>query len=225
MNKVNKIYLRNTRDSLGRYPNWPINQKIEIGKVGYFNGRKAEFQWVSSLKNLGVSYDSTNTQQFISELYTSSNSVSAKFTTENKGILKAKFNFSKSNSVVAQGHEMGYKTLDIGSLRNGLMDKIEGGLEWDYDWVIITEIWSSTGFTTLISSSKDSYSKIKAKGDLANHSFNIADVNLSPKIAGFNNMAYQGVAEKKVNPYFQIHRLTKDHRLKRYGKKMNFWGI
>jgi len=225
MGKINEIYIRDTRDQLGRYPNWPINQEISLGKIGYYVGRKATFVWETDLSKLGITIANSSAQQLMSELYTSENSVSISFDVDSStGFSKAVFDFSKKRSVATQGHDVGYQVLDLDNLKTQLLNKISKGLVWDYNWVIITEVWIASGFTTLISNSSGSHSEISASTRISNTAFNVADFNLGLKVTQSRKMGYQGVAEKNVQPYFQIHRLTKDNKLKRYGLKTSFWG-
>ncbi|HKR05180.1 MAG TPA: hypothetical protein VJY62_11155 [Bacteroidia bacterium] len=218
MGKIDKIYVRDTRNQLGRYPNWPIIQQISLGKIGYYFSRKAVFVWETDLNKLGITAVYPFSQQRMSELYTSENSVSIAFSIDSStGNSKAIFDFSKKRSVATQGHDVGYQVLDIDNLNIQLLNKINNGLKWDYDWVIITEIWTASGFTTLISNSSGSHSEISANTKISGSAFNVADFNLGLKVTGSKKMGYQGVAEKNVQPYFQIHRLTRDNKLKRYG--------
>jgi hypothetical protein len=225
MSKIGKIYLRKTREELGRFPNWPVNQKIQIGQIGYYDGRKACFHWETDLKFLGIQVPESAPDQLMSELYTSNDSVSVEFNTDQAtGQSEAFLGFSKKYSVVTQGYGMAYKSIELGQLKDRLLQEIGRGMKWDYDYVIITELWTAEGFTTLISNAKSGSSKVSAGSLLRQKPFNIADFNLDLKVCGCNGMAYQGIAEKNVQPYFQIHRLTKDNQLKRYGRDTGFWG-
>lgn len=224
MSKIDKIYVRRTRDELGRYPNWPLNQGIALGSIGHFHGRKAKFEWRTSLKELGIDISEVAPQAFMSELYTSHDSVSSEFhAASGDNPSKAEFNFAKTSSVASQGFEMGHQQLPIDRLKNEIIKSINKGVEWDYTWVVITELWLASGFTTLISSSKNSSSVIAANKVSDTKVFNIADINLGLQVTRSKFMAYQGVAEQNVRPYFQIHRLTKDHRFKLYGVGTYFW--
>jgi hypothetical protein len=223
MGKIDEIYIRDTRDQLGRYPNWPVNQKISLGKIGLFYGRKATFEWETDLQSLGINVATPPLQQFMSELYTSENAVSLSFDIDaSTGNSKALFDFSKKRSVATQGHEVGHQALDIAQLKSALISKIENGLKWNYEWVIITEIWSANGFTTLISNSKESRTEISATRNIVS-GFNVADFNLGLKVTQSRKMGYQGVAERNVQPYFQIHKLTRSHQLRLYGTRTSFW--
>ena len=225
MGKIDEIYVRDTRDQLGRYPNWPINQKIALGKVGYYHGRKARFSWETDLDALGIPTSNPNTQQLMSELYFSEDSVSFGFEADAAaGMSKANFDFFRKRSVATQGYEVGYQILDIKSLKSQILNRISEGLSWDYDWVIITEVWTASGFTTLISNSTESHTEISANSLVTGGAFNVADFNLGLKVTKSSRMGYQGVAEKNVQPYFQIHRLTKDKTFKLYGQNTYFWG-
>ncbi|WP_259068721.1 hypothetical protein HDF24_07400 [Mucilaginibacter sp. X4EP1] len=224
MSKIDRIYVKNSRDELGRYPNWPVNQNISLGNIGYYHGRTAKFEWTTTLHDIGITITTVAPQAIMSELFTSSDSVSSEFHSASaKQPSHAKFTFTKSNSVVTQGFEMGHQQLPIDRLKHEILDGIsKKTITWDYDWVIITELWVANGFTTLISGSSSSSSVISANNN-GEKMFNIANFNLGLQVTRSKFMAYQGVAEHAVRPYFQIHRLTKDGKFKRYGAKSYFW--
>jgi len=57
MAKIEEMYVRKTRDELGRYPTWPVQREISLGIIGFHNGRKATFDWKTSLVKLGINID------------------------------------------------------------------------------------------------------------------------------------------------------------------------
>ncbi len=224
MGKIDKIYVRDIKKQLGRYPNWPINRNISLGKIGYYCGRKATFSWETDLINLGIQLNDPPEQILIPEIYTSGGAVSYSFEINAlNGFPKAKFEFFKKRSVAAQGYKIGHQCIDISKLNSQLLQLILNGHKWDYDWVIITEIWNADGFTTLISKSSESYAEITAD-PINSNTFNIADFNLRPKVSFSRKIGYQCVGAIKVKPYFQIHRLTKNNKLVPYGQGFSFWG-
>lgn len=224
MGTIDKIYVRNSRDELGRFPNWPLNKNVSLGSIGYYHGRQAKFEWTTTLADLNISATSVAPQAMMSELFTSKNAVSTEFHSATaKNPSHARFTFIKSSSVVTQGFEMGHQQLPVERLKKEIIDKIRRKeIEWDYDWVIITELWLASGFTTLISSSNKGSSVISANNSQG-QIFNIADFNLGLQVTKSKFMAYQGVAERNVRPYFQVHRLTRDHKFKLYGANSFFW--
>lgn len=224
MKNLNKIYFRSTKNILDRYPNWPIIRNIDLGLIGFYHGRNADFQWVTSLEELGISFKTRSSESSMNELYTSMDSVSVKFeASEKMSSSKAKFKFGKKNKIALQGHKMFHQQIEISDLNKSLIEKINEGLKWNYKWIILSEIWVADGFTTLISGSQNGICEISTlkntdKGDV----FNIANVTLGLNLSNFSNMAYQGVAEQNVKPYLQILKLTSDNHLKRYGKNIFF---
>ncbi len=222
MGRIHKTYVRTTRDDLGRYPTWPIGQRNQLGKIGCFHGKTASFDWQTDLGRLGISCRENEIRPLTQEeMYMSEDSVSFRFSANTGGeITKVNFDFKKSRSIVTQGFRMGLKQLDVVDLREKLVEGItKHNLKWDYNWVIISEIWQAEGFTTLISGPRKSSSELSASSKDISSSFNIADVNLGVELTAAENMAYQAVAKQDVQPYFQIHRLTEKHQLKVYGKK------
>ena len=229
MGKIQEIYVRETRDELGRYPNWPIQRPIQLGSVGIYDGRLAEFDWVTSLATLGITVPPTRSQSLIDEMYTTLGAVNVKFEAATAGN-KAGFNFAKAMAVATQGYKTAYAFYELGPLQQAIVSAIVGEkVEWNLDWVVVTELWKSDAFTTLISGAKGSSAEISTTQPVPSGVFNVADINVGVKLSRSDAMGYHGVAEKAVSPFFQIHRLIHDRKnnryyLKRYGRNtFSFW--
>lgn len=229
MSKIQEIYVRKTRDELGRYPNWPIQRPIQLGSVGSYNGRLAEFEWVTSLAAMGISVPPAPSQSLMDEMYTTLGAVRVAYEATASGN-KAGFNFAKSIAVATQGFKTAYEFYPLGPLENALIQAIFAKqVEWNMDWVIVTELWKSDAFTTLISGAKGSSAEISTAQPIPSGVFNVADISVGVKLSKSDAMGYHGVAEKAVNPFFQIHKLIHDRKkgryyLKRYGRNtFSFW--
>lgn len=231
MAKIQEIYVRTTRDELGRYPTWPIQQPIALGNIGFYNGRQAEFSWVTSLSALGITIAPSPSQSLIDEMYTTMGAVNLKFEAAASGSHhQAGFTFSKPLAVATQGYKTSYAVLPLGPLEQAVVTAIRSRkASWNMDWVIVTELWQAEAFTTLISGAKESSAHIATNGAVPGGVFNIADITVGVKLAKSEAMGYNGVAEKGVNPFFQIHRLVHEKKndryyLKRYGRNtFSFW--
>ena len=222
MGSIQKIYVRSTRDDLGRYPTWPIGQRVQLGQVGHYQGRSTNFVWETNLSRLGLQVPELGPESLSEdEMYLSQDSVSYEFSAEaGEKLAKVNFDFKKRSSIVSQGYQMGQRRLDLVELKQQLVRGIqEGRLNWRYHWVIVTEVWLAKGFTTLISGSKASISELSARAEAPGASFNIADIGLGVKLTAARSMAYRNVAVEDTQPYFQIHRLWRNHELEVYGGK------
>jgi hypothetical protein len=217
MAKIEEMYVRKTRDELGRYPTWPVQREISLGMIGFLNGRKATFDWKTSLGNLGINIEPLSSSALKSDLYTSLNSVEFSFNVSSANIATAAFSFSKKFSVAIQGYNVSFQTIPIGDLENELNANIKNGsIAWDSNWVILTEIWITQAFTTLISSKGEGFVEISTNKPVSIPSFNIADVSLELSISKSKSMGYLGIAEAGVKPFFQIHKLIYDKKRKQY---------
>ncbi|MEM9921156.1 MAG: hypothetical protein AAF990_23845 [Bacteroidota bacterium] len=213
-----KIYVRNIRKDLGIFPNWPTYRQIGLGEVGYYNGRKAQFDWRTSLNDLKINFERNEVGGAASDMYTSRGSVQHSFNANLSDGSSANFKFSKKNLVATQGYDVSHQTIKIDQLENELRSKIANKeIEWNYDWVILSQIWHTVGFTLLISRSNDASIEIVAGNNFMGDVFNIADVNLGLEHRASKNMSHQVVAKRNPNPFFQIHRFTKKGNLELYG--------
>jgi hypothetical protein len=225
MAKFRKIYVRRVKEEIGRYANWPIQRFLKLGYIGFYNGRKADCEWFTNLDKLGIILKPLPAQSLRMELYTSGNSVNLTFSiADSSSYNTASFSFSKNASVATQGLNLSFSSVSISDLEIALIDNINNNkLKWNKNWVILTEIWESDSFTTLISGGKSSKAEISTNVPVASGSFNIADISLGVHLSASNKMAYTGVAERNLQPYFHMHKLIFDKKgrplyLKKYGK-------
>lgn len=230
MSRIPKLYVRNTRDELGRYPTWPPQRRVELGDIAIYSGRRAEFDFVTSIHQLGIAVRPNASQGIMAELYTTMQAVNLKFGPASSDVTKssAQFTFRRAASVATQGFQMSHVTLPIDRLRSAIDDATAGGVMWDPDWLVVTEIWHAEAFTTLIASSKASEAEVAAKVEVPGHAFNIADVNLGLHVARSAEMTYQAVCDTAVHPFFQVHKRIfdsgrKSHYLKVYGRDARFF--
>lgn len=198
------------RNGLGWFPNWPLQQNLQLGMIGYYDGWEKNFEWRTSLSQLGISVQPAGTQGVLDEMYATEAAVSTKFEIEqssNKPV--ASFAFSKRHSVVAQCHDSGHTSLPINQLQKLLIDKVTSGeIQWDKNWVILTELFRAKGFSTLISGSSKSSSSLSVGIPRTNPVFNIADPTLKIGVRSSEFMAYQAVCNQNTTPYFYVHKLT-----------------
>jgi hypothetical protein len=227
MGKLGEIYVRTIRDDLGRYPTWPVNYPMELGLIGYYHGKSATFEWIDKLENIGIVINPSFSQKLTEEKYYSRNSTSYKFMIdEPTSKSKVSFCFKKNNSVASQGFEIDYQILPTDVLTKSIRQKISDGLSWNYKWVVVTELWLTKGFTTLISGGNNSSIELMVSAILNDIPFNVANPDLGIKITKEKYINYRVVAGTGIKPYFQVHRLINDEKaglyLKKYGRNIIF---
>jgi hypothetical protein len=209
------------RDQLGWYPVWPVGASIEIGRVGLFHSRHKEFEWISSLKEMNINIEPV-VQGAFDEMYATQAAVSCNFRA-GASKLFADFSFCRRNSIAAQGYNMKYLTLPIGQLEKIILQKIANKeIEWNYQWVILSEAFSASGFSMIMSGGNDSYVSLSANSNDKSGSFNIADVELGIEASSYKNIAFQSICKKGASPYFYIHKLVYNNGkpyLRRYANR------
>ena len=231
MSDVGKLVNREVRNNLDRFTNWPLQRTISLGQIGHYNGRNATVDWITSLGDLHVEGIDEATQGMMAmahmdEIYTTTDDVSFRFTVDNdSNINSVEVNFSKARSICAQGYHMTHQRLAIRPLQQQLSLKIrEGEIEWDRTWVILTELWQSEAFTTMVAGASNSKTILTTRADLAEPRFNIANPELNLQISFCSKMSYVAVAEERVSPYFKLHKLVLDRYggfdLKPYGRSL-----
>lgn len=221
MSRVPKRYIREIRDNLGRFAVWPLVANVRIGSIGFFNGRKAVFEWRGSLADFGINLQATDGGAQINELYTSRSAVTFRFDLGVRSFGEAKFGFRRAGAVATQCYELTLSTLPLGRLERELLSKINAGeIAWDNHWVVATGIFATTSFTALISGGRRSEAELATQIPV-NGIFNIADPTLGIGIAASAHMQYQAVAAAGLEPYIQVHKLAfprnRDPYLKLYG--------
>lgn len=198
------------RDGLGWFPNWPLQQDLALGMIGYYDGWSKNFEWRTSLAELGIDIQYEVAHGILDEMYATKAAVSTKF--ELDAISKrpiASFDFSKKHSVVAQCHDSNYSSLRINQLQRILIDRVTAGeIDWDKNWVILTELFRAKGYSILISGRKNSGSSLSLGVLQDNPVFNIADPTLNIEVNHSKSMAYQAVCNENTSPYFYIHKLA-----------------
>ncbi|HEV7473530.1 MAG TPA: hypothetical protein VGN90_05755 [Pyrinomonadaceae bacterium] len=222
MAKINEIYVREIRDNLKRFPVWPPGQKPFLGQVGFYNGRRASFDWKTDLAALGLTMPAPQVGHNQSEFYSSKNAVSYKYSLSAANLGEASFKFGRSGAIAARSKDMELVSVPIGPLEKELAKAIANNrLNWNKKWVIVTAIYRASSYTALISSSNRSTASLSTSLPITGLYFDIADPKLGVAVTASEYLHYQTVAEAGAEPFFQIHKLffqdNGQHYLKPYG--------
>lgn len=227
MGKIDKLYVREIRNNLGRFPVWPPYRKVTLGAVGFYNGRRATFEWKHNLTDFGISLPPVDVEPKSGELYTSEGAVAYAFSTTATKIGEATFNFSRNAAVAVRSQSLQIHSLPTGKLEKAIAQAIALGLQWNRKWVIVTELYHATSFTALISSSKKSSAKLVTAIPITTTTFDIADPKLGISLTSSNKLHYQAIAETAVDPFFNVDTLVFPENgqpiLKKYGEPRG-WG-
>lgn len=223
MSDFQEIYVRETRDQLGKYPNWPLQRKLELGSIGLFNGRRARFDWEGSLGALGIDVKPSPPQFLLDETYKTAGRVNIRFDGAPGAAKKCDLEFRRFAAFATQPFRPSVQALPINRLQDAIVAAVrEKRIEWDLRWVVVTELWHADAFTALISGSRAGRAEISARRPKDDKPFNLADLDIGVTASRSQGMRYLGVAEQSVFPFFQVHRLIHDrandrHYLKHYG--------
>lgn len=211
---------REMKNQFNRIPNVDLTEHIKLGKIGFFNSRRAEFDWRTSLKSLRIKTDPTPKSDFppvIDELYTTEGAVSCEFGTEENKIGYVNFKFNYAYSLAAQANDMTSQGFEIDELENDILDFIRAGKNWERNWVVVTQVFTSPSFSLLIASGNKSEVKICTKVPVEVTGFNIADPKLNLVVTKAKWMSFSTLAKRNVTPFFKLHKLKGDWR----NKKLN----
>jgi hypothetical protein len=227
MGKIDKLYVREIRDNLDRFPVWPPYRKVTLGEVGFYNGRQSTFEWKHHLTDFGITLPSTDIENKSGEFYTSEDAVSYAFSTTASKIGEATFEFARNAAVAARSQSLEIHSLPTGKLEQEIVKAIDGGLKWNRSWVVVTEIYRATSFTALISSGKSSSATLVTSVPISAGTFDIADPTLGISLTSAKKLHYQSIAETAVEPFFNVDTMIfPDHGtpfLKKYAAQRRWW--
>lgn len=214
MSNYRKQAFRKIKKELDRFPNIDIVEPLSLGEIGFYNSREAKFDWRLNIKKLNISISPKQYDKQIpiaDELYTSSNAVNFEFVLDEQNLGCAKFNFSKSYSLVTQAIDLTKERYEVFELEQLLLEKIKSNMiNWNPKWVIITELYKSPSFSLIVSKSKEGYAEIKTNKKLNQSSFNIADPSLELTLSKSKKIAYQIIGKQNVTPFFNLHKFKGD---------------
>jgi hypothetical protein len=205
---INEIYVREIRDQLKRFPVWPPNKKVVLGQVGFYNGRKASFDWKTDLASLGVKAPAPQVGSHSHESYHSKNAVSSKYSLSATHLGEAAFSFGRSGAIAARSRDLELISLPIAPLEKELARLIANNkLNWNRKWVIVTAIYRTSSYTALISSNNRSSASLSTALPITGPSFDIADPKLGVAVTASKYLHYETVAQAGAEPFFEIQKL------------------
>jgi len=200
--------IREVRDELDRFLNYPMVQDIKLGQYGTYDGKKCRFEWEGNLSDLGIEPASAGFQHEMAETYATSGKVNIQSRLSLDGQHPAvDVTFARTSALAFRGFKIGYSQVQLSSLSTALSEAIRKGLQWDRKKVIITQIWQAGGFTHLVAGGAQAKVEIEATAKGSVPTFNFADPSLDLNVVAERSMSYCAVGQSQVEPYFNVHRL------------------
>ena len=214
--------IREVRDELDRFLNFPINQQITLGDFGTYDNRFCRFTWEGNISALGVECESNGFQHEIAETYATSGKVKIQGRLSIGSVYPSiDVSFSRASALAFKAFKIGFDQVQLKALERSFNKAIRGGLQWERSKVIVTSIWQADGFTHLVAGGSKSGVQIEATMGGTAASFNFADPSLGLNVCLERQMSYCAVGQNHVKPYFAIHKLREhapgDWALYRYG--------
>lgn len=231
MAKLRKRYGKQIRDELGHFAVWPIGARVALGQIGFFDGRRHEFEWVTSLEKLGVNLPPATPQGVFDEMYTTEAAVQCSFSANPSANRRlAQMAFRRSGALATQGYKMNMVRLDIHALNKVVVPQvISGEIEWHSGWVVITELFQAAGYSALMAGSQGGKAVLSAPLAGSNVGFNIADVSLGIKEEQYRSLSLRTVCKGDATPFFYVHSLVGDKHVgktfRRYARRPNLLSL
>ena len=218
MAKIHKLYSKEIYKNLKYRTTWLPGSPINLGAVGLIED--GIFRPITTLDNLGMSFDEVIDTDKDTFNYTSSSGVSItfkaagetndKFSYVSDASAGAMIEFSRSGAVVLQlGDVAIHRIADQPKLYKELLRAVVLGDEdkWQRNWVAITEVVQTGSGTIVISDSDNSKLELKASGSVAPAS--LVDVSGNFSVASESQISTKIIAKSGLSPLYRGVRIKK----------------
>ncbi len=222
MSRFRKSITRAIYNEFGRFPNVELSQRRALGQVGTYDGRRSEFNWLHTLEQLDITSKELDPKEFgsfVEEQFTMGSETQVSFIADAAGRSSARMNFAQARSLVAQATKMTCYSLDTNQLRAAIIDAIDRGIYWSYDWVVVTDLFVAESYSQFYSSSKKSNVTVSAQILECPAIFNLADPQLQLGVSHKTGAVHQVIAQQNVTPFFLIQKLKgwkREYKIKPY---------
>lgn len=215
---------RNFKKNEKLFLNYDSQKPIHVGDIIYWDGKKAEFNLITTLDRLGINPKISPSPVISTKLYNSQSGVKSKFTAKGiTGMPTVTIEYRGASKYSLQAFETKIEKLDEIELASDITDKIDSNsLNWDKDWIVITSVWKAKAFTKFITSEKKAEANIIANSSTINAPFNIANISIGVKLGPYNGLSSHDVAGKNAFPFFAGMKYKREQGkmpyMVRYGK-------
>jgi hypothetical protein len=197
---------REIKNELGQFLTSDFTQIQSLGQVGFYRGRRVEFDWQTSLAQLGIVVPAPAQQYVLDQFYNSRGSVAINLGAMSSGSVKMLMEFSRQGAVAAESYKLRSVAYDLPSLGAALRNFVDAGNAWNRHWVILTKKFVTDGFSFVLSGNRSASLELRA---VTPHGrFNMADTTLNPTIFSEKALQYRIIAQRSVEPYFVVHKFV-----------------
>lgn len=200
-------YTKGLKKQIDRFGVWRPGQKIELGDIGYFDGKVFNKKGNIKDEDANINFDVESGSRSASVKISTTGAVSTEFKAGANvpGISTSseiKLSFSKANAFHIEA---------IGSTISSIKNQIKLGKDinaliktgkWDKKMAVITEIESVERAYIIISSSNKSEIEFGVNSDLQLTSINLAKANIGLKVNKFRDMEYNQEFEEPLTLTF-----------------------
>ena len=137
---------REIKNELGQFLNGDFASTQTLGSVGFYRGKHVEFDWQTSLNELGVIVAAPADQHQIDLFYNSKGSVSIKLAGKASKVATIKMDFTRRGAIAAESYKLRAISYDLPSLGSALRKFVQTK-KWNRHWVILTKKYVTDGFS------------------------------------------------------------------------------
>ncbi len=206
-----KQYTKSMYDCFHYLATWLPTAPLRLGDIGSIHS--AEFQRVTTLQELGISFK-VRTGTNISEMEYSSNgavNVRSKSGANANNIENNLSNLSAGVSIeFMRKNAFFFRTIscqissieDKEALGVEILRRYEND-EWDKRYFVVTEIVKSGAATIIIANKKNARIDLDMKGNISSTTIDLADVNLNSKVVFAKDIHTQIITATSLTPLFR----------------------
>jgi len=115
--------IREVRDELDRFLNYPVNQRISLGDYGTYDGKRCRFEWLGNLSDFGITAHSAGSQQEILETYATAGVVDIQGQLGLEGAhARMSITFRRASALAFRGFQLGLDQVQLVNLSKALND-------------------------------------------------------------------------------------------------------
>jgi hypothetical protein len=191
---------------------WLPSEVVDVGAVGCI--RDGVFQQQTDLRQIGVSFKTTNQATRADFDYQSSSGVSGYFklagdesdlfTAVGKASAGVVFKFSRAGAVVFSAPACRVRSMQH---ERSVASALRRLSDWDRDWFVVSKVALASSATILVSGSSNSSVELRARGTLGPDGVEILDLASNFSLASHKDMAVKIVASGKLSPLYVARQL------------------
>lgn len=209
MSNYQKSITKSVRVEYGRFPNVEAARRLELGQVGTFDGKSAQFTWLRKLQDFGITQKQLtpdDIEGFVDEEFSIGEQTSVIFGAKENGLGYASLSLGTARSMIAQATSMRCLYLDEWHTRQAIIEAIESGTNWSSDYLVITHLFVADSYSQFFSLSKGAEAEVNTSLPTTGR-FNLANGNLGLSIGNRKGSIHSLLAQENVTPFFMVQKL------------------